>query len=191
MIEVEIKLPLHRKAATERDLISLGFIPGHLIRESDTYFTSDFHDFMKRDEALRIRESENMTTRESNAVLTFKGPKLDAISMTRKELETGVEDPAICRDILLSLGYQMLAPVNKLRQYYTKEQMHACVDQVEGLGSFLELEILVPAEEGNEDTAREEALHQIEDILEQLGYSMAETTRFSYLSMLLSSRFTI
>lgn len=191
MIEVEIKLPLHRKSATERDLISLGFLPGHLIRESDTYFTSDFHDFMERDEALRIRESENLTTRESSAVLTFKGPKLDSVSMTRKELETGVEDSTVCRDILLSLGYQMLAPVNKLRQYYSKGQIHACVDQVEGLGSFLELEILVPAEEGKEDTAREKALLQIASVLEQLGYSMAETTRFSYLSMLLSSRFTM
>ena len=55
MIEVEIKLPLFRRSVTERTLTEFGFKPGNLVKESDFYFTSDFHDFMKTDEALRIR----------------------------------------------------------------------------------------------------------------------------------------
>ena len=180
MIEVEIKLPIHSRRTAEKDLISIGFTPGDLIRESDTYYTSSFHDFMARDEALRIRSSENMTKRTWSASLTFKGPKLDSVSMTRKELETGIEDPAALREILLSLDYEALCPVNKLRQYYTREEgLHACVDQVEGLGSFLELEVLVDKEED-----REKALQTLDRILEALGYTMKDTTRRSYLSML-------
>ena len=204
MIEVEIKLPVYRRSITEKELSRIGFIPGDLIRESDIYFTSDFHDFMKQDEALRIRTSENLTKGTASCVLTFKGPKIDSVSMTRKELETGVENADICRDILLSLGYQTLAPVKKLRQYYHldiqsgQEQnknlrfhtcadqndihsscIHACVDQVEHLGSFLELEILVEKE-----ASRPYALKKIEAILDDLGYSMADTTRYSYLCML-------
>ena len=55
MIEVEIKLPLFRRSITERALTDCGFKAGNLVKESDFYFTSDFHDFMKTDEALRIR----------------------------------------------------------------------------------------------------------------------------------------
>ena len=45
---------------------------------------------------------------------------------------------------------------------------------------YLELEILTDTEE-----KRTEALKQIEDVLEALGYSMEDTTRTSYLSMLM------
>ena len=50
MIEVEIKLPLFRRSVTERTLTAFGFKPGNLVKESDFYFTSDFHDFMKTDD---------------------------------------------------------------------------------------------------------------------------------------------
>lgn len=179
MIEVEIKLPVHRRASIEKSLCGLNFQPGHLVRESDIYFTSPFHDFMHSDEALRIRESEDYTTASSVSHLTYKGPKLDTVSSTRKELETRVGDPETCREILLSLGYEELAPVRKLRQYYHRDNITACVDQVEGLGSFLELEILVDAE-----TGRPAALKAIEQLLHKLGCRMEDTTRYSYLYML-------
>lgn len=185
MIEVEIKLPIHRRSAIEHGLINLGFTPGDLIRESDSYFTSDFHDFMKTDEALRIRESENFTQASSTTRLTYKGPKLDTVSMTRKELETTVGDSDICCQILYSLGYHKLSPVVKLRQYYHLDTITACVDQVEKLGAFLELEIIVETE-----AEREDALKKIEAILNDLDCSMAETTRYSYLFMLLKKNRT-
>lgn len=175
MIEVEIKLPLFRRSITERALTDCGFKAGNLVKESDFYFTSDFHDFMKTDEALRIRTCENFTTRETTSFLT------DTVSTTRKELETRIEDADIAREILISLGYKKLYPVTKLRQYYHKGRMTACVDQVESLGSFLELEILVDSPE-----QKESALQSIEALLLDMGSSLKETTRKSYLSMLLS-----
>lgn len=113
MIEVEIKLPLFRRSITERALTDCGFKAGNLVKESDFYFTSDFHDFMKTDEALRIRTCENFTTRETTSFLTYKGAKLDTVSTTRKELETRIEDADIAREILISLGYQKAIPSDK------------------------------------------------------------------------------
>lgn len=179
MIEVEIKLPIFRRSPIEQGLRRLGFEPGSLIKESDTYFTSSFHDFMGSDEALRIRESENYSTASASSFLTYKGPKLDSVSSARKELETEVTDGEVCRNILLSLGYHELFPVRKLRQYYHKDTITACVDQVESLGSFLELEMLVENEEG-----RPAALKKIEAILHDLDCRMEDTTRYSYLYML-------
>lgn len=179
MIEVEIKLPVRDKSATEQALCSLGFSAGDLVWESDTYFTSDSHDFKKLDEALRIRSCENRTTGETKAVITYKGPKLDKISMTRKELETGIEDAKVCTEIFTSIGFRPIFPVRKLRRYYHLEQMTACLDQVENLGDFLEIEMIV-----EEEQDRESALQQMECILDKMGRSMAETIRISYLSML-------
>ena len=180
MIEVEVKLPLYRRSLTEKALLNLGFEAGDLVRESDLYFNSDFHDFIKRDEALRIRTCENLTQRTCQVFLTYKGRKLDSVSMTRKELETSIGDGKIGMEILKSLGYDKTFPVNKLRQLYHKDHITACVDQVEKLGSFLELEVLI-----DQESERERALEQIREILEAAGSSMDETTRVSYLGMLM------
>lgn len=67
----------------------------------------------------------------------------------------------------------------KCRKYLVLDHMTACLDSVEGLGEYLELEILVEQEED-----RQQALQQIEERLLSLGYSMQDTTRISYLSML-------
>ena len=183
MIEVEVKLPLYKRSLTERLLLSEGFLAGNLVKESDWYYTSDFHDFMKSDEALRIRYVENMTTLTEKSVLTYKGPKLDLISMTRQEIETSVGSPTEGRAILCALGYRELAPVVKLRQYYHKDKITACVDQVEGLGSFLELEILV-----EEESQKEAALSDIKATLKALDSDIKETTTISYLCMLLKKQ---
>ena len=183
MIEVEIKLPVFRRSLTEKGLQTYGFSAGDLVKETDLYFNSDFHDFMKTDEALRIRTTDNFTTRKSTSFLTYKGAKLDQVSMTRKELETEIKNADTGRQILTSLGYDRYFSVTKLRQYYHYHNITACVDQVEGLGSFLELEILV-------DTSKEksDALQRIEVVLSHLGHELNDTINISYLTMLLSKK---
>ena len=100
--------------------------------------------------------------------------------MTRKELETGVSDGEICAGIFEALGFYKVPPaVIKKRQEYVLRRITACMDQVENLGNFLELEVVIPEEED-----RKEALQQIEEILHKLGYTLKDTVRNSYLSML-------
>lgn len=100
--------------------------------------------------------------------------------MTRQELETEVGDAKTARKILESIGFQPVIPVEKQRQYFHRENITACSDNVKDLGDYLELEILTDSEEN-----RTVALQKIEDTLKHLGYSMQETTRTSYLSMLM------
>lgn len=180
MIEVEIKLPVENRQELERKLQMKGFQAGKCVKEEDIYFNSPERDLKKRDEALRIRTVTNLETESEESVLTYKGPKLDHVSMTRKELETGVENPQMMREIFCALGYEKQYMVRKKRSYYEKEKLTACVDQVEGLGNFLELEILL-----TDENKREEALAEIEKLLHELGYQMSETSRTSYLSMLM------
>ena len=179
-IEVEIKLKIKDKKELEKRLLEIGFSEGDMVSESDTYYTSEYHDFAKLDEALRIRSIENLTTGEKEAVITYKGAKLDKKSMARKELETTVGDAGICRGILTNIGFSPVPAVEKVRKHFRKDEITACVDSVKNLGDFLELEWIIAKE--NE---REAALRELEKILKQLGYSMEDTTRRSYLSMLI------
>ena len=88
-IEVEIKLKIEDPEQLIEKLEGLGFIKGEQLLESDTYFTSENHDFVKLGEALRVRQIRNVDTDEISAVITYKGKKLDDRSMAR----TGIGDP--------------------------------------------------------------------------------------------------
>ncbi len=68
-IEVEIKLKIKNKEEVEQKLLELGFSAGDMVSESDTYYTSEHHDFSGLDEALRIRSIENLTTGENPVIL--------------------------------------------------------------------------------------------------------------------------
>lgn len=179
MIEIEIKLPLSNAAETEKRLIEMGFTPTETVCETDIYFNSSAHDFRKTDEALRIRTIKDIVTNEMHSVITYKGPKLDLVSMTRTELETEVADAEVCRRMFISLGYDKQYRVCKNRRSLQKNGMTACIDRVEDLGNFMELEMMA------EDlTTKDVCLEQMEQVLRQAGLSMADTTRTSYLTML-------
>ena len=178
MIEVEIKVKVKNRVKLEQLLCELGFTKGALIREEDLYFDT-LEDFIrKNDHALRLRSSENMISGENHHFITYKGPKLDQISMTRQELETSIEDADVMKKLLKALGYVKMYSVIKIRQYFTLDEMNACIDSVNDLGEFLELEMVVSEEE------REYALAHIIEFLEKIGYSKEEIIRISYLSML-------
>lgn len=179
MIEVEIKIPIEDRQCLEKRLEECGFQKGMLVKESDTYFNSDHYDLRKMDCALRIRNYDNLTDQTSRSEITYKGPKLDAVSMTRQEYETEIQDETIGINIINALGFYMLPPVNKLRQYYHKDLFTACIDQVEGLGDFLELEILVA-----DICKKDAALEQLLMLIEEIGLKKTDMIRTSYLSML-------
>lgn len=180
MIEVEIKLAVTDSVAVRTKLLQIGFVENRKIEEHDIYFDNEKGYVRENGCALRVRETKNLYSKRVNAQINFKGKKLDSQTMTRQELETSVENADVCRRILEGIGYNPVIPkVVKIRQMLQKDKVTACLDQVQDLGEFLELEILVETEE-----EREDALGRIEDILKQLGYSIGDTLQTSYLSML-------
>ena len=177
--EIEIKLPVSSLEEIKEKLILKGFQEGASIRESDMYYNSEYHDVKKLGEALRIRKSTDLLTGQMQAQLNFKGKKIDQVSMSRQEYETVVENPECMEKILIVLGFSPVAGVQKTRCYMKRDEMTACLDQVDGLGSFLELEVIAAKE-----SMRETYLQMMEGVLAELGLSMKDTVRTSYLSML-------
>lgn len=180
MIEVEVKLPIPDPEGVKNRILEAGFKEQRFIEERDTYFDNARGDIRANGEALRVRETKDCRTGKKQAQINYKGKKLDTQTMTRRELETGVEDGAVCREILQAIGYSPAEPeVIKIRTMLQKDSVTACLDNVRGLGDFLELEILVEREE-----KKDAALGQIKDILNSLGYQVSDSVQTSYLSML-------
>lgn len=181
MIEVEIKIKIKDANLVEENLQKLGFSKGDFVKEADLYFDNQDHQIKNSDSALRIRSSENITLNQNTYFLTYKGPKLDQVSNTRKELEIQIEEGQKGKEILMSLGYSLIYPVIKTRQHYQLGKITACLDQVENLGIFLEMEVIVPSE-----CEKENALEQLFSFLQKLGFRPEDVVKTSYLTMLLS-----
>ena len=64
MLEVEIKADLGelKKEAIQGSAAEMGFVPADSLQEIDIYFNGNDRNFIKTDEALRLRSCRNLTT---------------------------------------------------------------------------------------------------------------------------------
>lgn len=179
-IEVEVKLPVPDREELFRRLETCGFILKSVQQETDTYYNSGFYDLREQDKALRIRRVTDPSTGCVFAQMNCKGAKLDHVSMSRSEIEISIENAEGMEKLLAEISfYPVEYCVCKVRHTFVRGQITAAADRVEGLGDFLELEILA-----EDERRREGCLEEIAGVLRELGYEMRQTVRSSYLSML-------
>ena len=173
-IEIEVKSRLGDRRALERMLRRMGARLHDDAVETDTYYNHPARDFAKTDEALRIRICRGKAT------LTYKGPKLDQTSKSREEINVALDDGKGTGAMLERLGFRKVASVCKKRRVFLLGKFEICVDRVEGLGDFFEIETQGPKK--GYGKLRDEAL----SLLVRLGGKATE--RRSYLEMLLSKQ---
>lgn len=155
MIEVEIKFRVPDQTLINRLVAYAGLQFGPAQRQRDLYFNHPQRCFRETDEALRIR-----TTGDENA-LTYKAPRLDTFTRTRPETEvpfaSGTQTAEQLRSVLLALSFREIASVEKQRRTacysHAGQPVEVTLDEVTGLGLFLEIEMLV--EEAGWETARD------------------------------------
>ncbi|MCZ7397553.1 MAG: class IV adenylate cyclase [Candidatus Methanoperedens sp.] len=174
MIEVEVKAHVQDPRQIERSIIEMGATPIGIENQTDTYYNSPVHDFKMSDEALRVR------VQDDRCFLTYKGPKIDSVSKTRKENQVEINDPGSMGDILSSLGFIPVATVIKKRKNYRIADILISLDEVRNLGSFIEIEI-----SAKNQSNYEKKVESIFKIIEKLGISRDSTIRKSYLEMVL------
>jgi adenylate cyclase class 2 len=187
-LEVEMKFPLDEGAVwatLTKSLRQRGARRAQVrpLREEDHYFNAADREFARTDEALRLRRIGSAN------FVTYKGPKRDAQTKTRTEIEVslakGKEAAEDFLRLLRALGYKDVAVVRKERQIYRLADLDGfaveiCLDDVAGLGKFTELEIIAPA------SKLEAARAVIMGLAKELGLNKSE--RRSYLELLLASR---
>ena len=177
--EVEQKFPAPDHSALLAKLDAFGAIRSEPIRQIDSYYAHPERDFAQTDEALRIRQTDG------DNFLTYKGPKIDAETKTRREIEVplapGESAAATFGSLLEALGFSPVSKVQKTRTPLTVvwqgQSVEVALDDVNGLGTFVELELM--ADEAEVDAARDAIL----SLASELDLGNAE--RRSYLELLL------
>ena len=132
----------------EERLARMGATISAATLEVDTYFAHPARDFAKTDEALRLR-------RKGKAYfITYKGPKIDAATKTRQEIELplALDEQGFqgWRSLLEALGFSAVGEVRKRRRKaevaWQDRTVEVSLDEVEPLGTFVELELGAAAE---------------------------------------------
>lgn len=169
MLEIEAKAAVENIEEVEQKVLEAG---GKYIRtetQKDIYFAHPSRDFVDTDEALRIRAVGK------ERILTYKGPKIDELTKTREEIEIKLEDAAPMAEMLNRLGFTEVASVVKTRSHYTLGDYMVAIDEVDGLGHFIEIE-------KHADSYRPE---ELVEMLKSLGIEESRMERKSYLELLL------
>lgn len=152
----------------------------------DIYLAHPCRDFRATDEAFRLRQFN------SSACVTYKGKRLPGNVKTRPEIELMINQAEIASwlEMMQHLGFQPKPAVRKRRRIFcvqSNEPLDAKVfskpftvalDEVEELGTFAEIELLVD-DQSHLETARS----RIEAMARTLGLSNVQSR--SYLSLLL------
>ncbi len=179
MIEVEAKYEVKDLEDIERKLLDLGAVCIGEEHEEDYYFQHPCRDFMKTDEALRVRKNRNRIE------LTYKGPKISSLTKSRVEINVGVEDLDSIIALLEKLGFKKVFIVKKYRKKYRlSDEIRISVDVVEDLGSFIEIEV------SSERSKFREAEKKVLVIARSLGLKGKPIIK-SYLELLLEKKANI
>ena len=186
--EVELKFRLIDPAAVAGRLTALGARFGEPIAQVDRYFAHPARDFAATDEALRLRSVGD------GVAITWKGPRLAGGTKTRREIELplgavagggpGGQHATLDRwtELLEALGFCRVLEVAKRRRpgrvEWDGKDVELALDDVTGLGDFLELELIASPEQAPAAQAR------LESLTHAIGCGAPEPR--SYLELLLA-----
>lgn len=182
MREIEIKY--HYKE-TEKDkslqkCIELEFEKTKEVTEKDIYYTPAGRNLLEEGTAFRVRQIIETQNGSSKWEMTYKGPNLTLGGQDREELEIYIQSNGeLLPKVLEYTGFAVLAKVHKKRIYFSLENTTICIDCVENLGEFLEIEIIGTSEAGDK------AYSMIHQLLDRFDLSTAKFEPRTYLEMLL------
>jgi adenylate cyclase class 2 len=134
MLEIEIKAALADPGFMMEQLKQLGAVAGPVLKETDHYYQHPSRDFAQTNEALRLRITNGQCR------ITYKGPRMAGTAKIRLEAETEIGDYETMKSILESLDFRPVGTVEKTRALFYLEGATICLDEVVGLGDYIELE---------------------------------------------------
>lgn len=170
MKEIEVKAHLKNKSEVLAKIAALGCILSEPVRQIDTVYTKiigKVEEYLKNDHFVRIREKS-----DGRFIFTVKKPLSRAV-LTKAEHETEIKNAAELEQALFLMVYQVSNKVTKLRQTTKYGELEICIDEVEELGPFIEIEKM---SDGDIDLVRKE----LNEFLTTLGVSPADEVHKGY-----------
>jgi len=139
MREIEIKIKVKNIENIEKQLRDKGCRLSDPIRQHDVIYsksgsTSEWKSAKEGDVILRIRRMDD--------VAEFNLKQQRSSEMDNIEYETEIKDPNAIDGILTILDYHPEVEVKKVRRKGKLGKIEICLDEVEQLGSYIELEKL-------------------------------------------------
>jgi adenylate cyclase, class 2 len=175
-LEVELKYRVEHPQELRQRLAALGCQWEGSCEQTDLYFAHPVRDFRATDEAFRVRRTD------TEVCLTYKGPKVDTITKTRREIEIplhGEYEAAV--SMLQALDFRPVLEVRKHRTtgklLWNQQHLTIAWDEVAQLGTFLEIELI--AEEHDLASAQQQILSLA------AALELQHSERRGYLQMLL------
>ncbi len=96
----------------------------------------------------------------------------------KEEMELGVDSYEKANKFFVVLGYKKWVEVNKKRRYSKYKQYNLCIDEVERLGSFIEIELLVDENDKND------YIEELKNVAEYLGLNKEDIVYSHYDTMI-------
>ncbi|MFA6514909.1 MAG: class IV adenylate cyclase [Candidatus Paceibacterota bacterium] len=121
---------------------------------------------------LRIRKQES--EKNKKVIFTLKQPVKCESDCKEYEIEIKEEDITNLESIILTLGFYEFCITEKDRETYKLGEIEICLDNVVGLGSYIELEKFGTADE------TEKIQNELSDILELWGVAREDHTEHGY-----------
>jgi adenylate cyclase, class 2 len=136
MAEVEVKAKIKDFRHVEEKLREIGCTLSQPITQNDKVYVRNGvqYENVNRDHtpALRIRREQSHTT------LNVKYNRTTEMDMV--EHEVTINDPQEMETMLKVMEYYEVLQINKVRRKGTYKNYEICLDEVENLGSFIEVE---------------------------------------------------
>ncbi|MCY2966499.1 MAG: class IV adenylate cyclase [Planctomycetota bacterium] len=174
MLEVELKFRLTDEAELIASMENLGAGAARCVSQSAHYFNHPQRDFSQTDEVT-----------DGCGAITYKGPLVDKETKTRREIEIDLTGPQAAEkmcECLMALGFRSVHTVQKRRRMWSLSRagrdFEVALDDVVGLGRFVELETAATEEE------LPAARSAIQQLAAELGLRNGE--RRGYLTLLLA-----
>lgn len=170
MKEIEIKATLRDKEGVMVKLAALGCTFEPAKRQEDTVYAEKagtLKEFLDNTNFLRLRVVDG-----GKVLFTLKQRGMNDLDALEHEVEVSSRDEM--EKMLKLMGYQEAICINKTRVITHHEGREICLDEVEGLGTFIEMETLT--EVGDAEAIQEEMFQ----FFETLGITRAERLNTGY-----------
>lgn len=177
MLEVELKARIEDPEAVERMISSFArFIKK--VDKSDSYWHGPGWRDKRGTRGFRVRSEGN------TFVVTFKSKRLDGGFEVNQEREFEISDPAIFEEFVRRIHCEPYYRKRKIGSAYEYEGMTLEVLRVEGAGSFLEIERLLPTDA---PTALAEARAGLKAVLAKAGIPESAIEKRTYSELILGA----
>ena len=137
----------------------------------DTYYYDPSRDNLQVKNSCYPREWFRLRKRDDKCFMTYKKDIFDNdLWIYSEEDEIEVSNFEVSKNIIKNLGFEELITINNLRHIYETELYEISLEEVEGLGLYMEVERLKV--DDNEDIF--EVKKEIQDFLDDLKINLSE-----------------